>query len=117
MSLIADFKVRFPEFDSTAVDLAWPNLDAVWCCYYGGSYVSGTCVGNAILNLIAHLFVVGSNTSSKSVKAVASWSVSGVSESFTGGATPSAFSEFFNTTKYGQAYLLMIANSRGAIFV
>ncbi len=117
MAIIDDFKARFPQFDDAAVDLLWPSLEASWPCYYCFEYGNNACTDEAILNLIAHLFVIeqDSQTSNGSQKDISSQSVGNVSVTFSGGAGDSANSQFFNTTIYGQKFLMLIKNRRGAL--
>ena len=117
MALIDDFKARFPQFDTALVDTLWSSLEASWPCYYGFEYGNNDCTDEAILNLIAHLFVIEkeSQTSNGSQKDIESQSVGSVSVTFSGGAGDSANAQFFNVTIYGQKFLMLIKNRRGAL--
>ena len=117
MALIDDFKTRFPQLDTAAIDVLWASLEASWPCYYGFEYGSNACTDEAILNLIAHLFVVEqeSQTSSGSQKDISSQSVGSVSVTYSGGSVDSSSIQFFNTTIYGQKFLMLIKNRMGAL--
>ena len=114
MALIDDFKARFPEFDTAVVDQYLPILEPVWPCYYGGDY-SQVCDKEIILNLLAHLLVGESATSSNASRTVASKTVGSVSVSYAGLDSQSSTTDFFATTKYGQRYLMLIGRNSGAV--
>lgn len=118
MALIDDFKTRFPEFTTSIVDSELPPLISTYTCWYGGTYGVGTCEDEIILNLLAHLLVVSGQSSDQSgSQAVASESVGSVSRSF---SVPVSVNEnylFYNTTKYGKAYLMLTSKNNGAFFV
>ena len=117
MSLLTDFKTRFPELTNTQTDLVIPTLEQVWPCYYGGDY-SLVCDREVILNLVAHLFVDETSAGSGSLKSVSSKSVGSVSVSYAN-ATYSGGEgyDFFKTTKYGKRYLMLTQQNSGAVFV
>ena len=117
MALIDDFKARFPQFDPADVDTLWSSLETSWPCYYGFEYGNNDCTDEAILNLIAHLFVIeqDSATSNGPSKDISSQSVGNVSVTFSSGSGDSANSQFFNTTIYGQKFLMLIKNRIGAL--
>jgi len=120
MALIDDFKARFPdpEFTTATVDAELPPLIAVYNCYYGGSYGSNTCDDEIILNLLAHLLtVLGSTSDANGTQSIASESVGSVSRSFSTPTTSDDNYLFFNTTKYGKAYLMLTAKNAGGYFV
>lgn len=118
MALIDDFKTRFPEFDTTLVDNELPPLVSTYTCWYGGTYGSGTCEDEIILNLLAHLLLVSAKSSDQSgSQAVASESVGSVSRSFSVPVTANDNYLFFNTTKYGKNYLMLTSKNNGAFFV
>lgn len=119
MALIDDFKARFPQFDSAEVDLYFPALESSYQCYYNVEYVAGNCDAEAILNLLAHLFTLEKSSqegNSSAQKSVASQSVGNVSVSFNSG-TFSKSSEFFNSSIYGQKFLMLTRKNHGAFFV
>lgn len=116
MALIDDFKSRFPEFDTTVVNTKFPLIENVWSCYYGGSY-SQVCDKEIILNLLAHLLTTEINTTSGSIKGVASRSVGSVSESYATPSNQGSQTDFFNTTKYGQRYIMLTQKNKGGYFV
>ena len=117
MSLIVDFKARFPEFSSAAVDAAWPNLEKAWPCFYGFEYGSDDSIDEIIAQLIAHLFVVATSPATAPVQGIGSQSVGAISVSY---LTPPATSQrqsFFGSTKYGQMFLMLTVARQGAFFV
>lgn len=116
MSLIADFKTRFTEFDDAVVDQYIPILEPVWPCYYGGAYTG--CGVEIILNLIAHLLVIETSAGSANVKSIDSKSVGSVSLTYSGGyASTSENDAWFKSTKYGSRYLMLTSSNIGAFFV
>lgn len=114
MALIDDFKARFPEFATATVDTYLPILADVWPSYYAFEYSATT--KEATLNLVAHLLVQETNTGSGSAQTVASKSVGSVSESYVA-ATQSggALFDFFNSTKYGQRFMLLTRRRYGGV--
>ena len=118
MAFIDDFKAKFPEFDTTAVDTYFATSEDDYKCYYGANYVgTGTCDDQAILMLQAHLFVVNDKSGTAPSKDAVSKAVDGVSVSFATPATNSQSDIFFMSTKYGQRYLQLIAHNFGGVFV
>lgn len=117
MALIDDFKARFPQLDPVCVGSMWPSLGVSWPCYYCFEYGVSACTDEAILNLIAHLFILeqGSQESSGSNKDISAQSVGSVSVTYAGGGSASQNTQFFNTTIYGQKFLMLIKNRRGAL--
>ena len=117
MALIDDFKARFPQFDAAAIDSLWSSFEASWPCYYGFEYGNNACTDEAIFNLIAHLFVIEqeSQTSNGAKKDISSQSVGNVSVTYSGGGSDSSNVQFFNTTVYGQKFLMLIKNRMGAL--
>lgn len=116
MALIYDFKSRFPNFDTTVVDAKLPILETVWSCYYGGSY-DNDCDKEIILNLLAHLFINETSSKDSSIKGVASKSVGSVSTSYVANSQQNSNVDFFNTSKYGQRYLMLTSKNIGGYFV
>lgn len=118
MSLIDDFKTRFPGFDTAAVDAAWPGIEPAYLCYYGMEYDGEAgCNTEIILNLCAHLFVVQSGNGNAPVQAVSSKAVGSVSTSYQVGETSNQRA-FFMSSKYGQMFLQMTgARDSGGFFV
>lgn len=118
MSLLDDFKTRYPQFDPSAVDAAWPLIDPEYLCYYGVEYGVGTdCDDRIILVLCAHLFTVQSTTSNAPNLVTTSKSVGNVSVSY-GTGEVSAYRSFFMSSTYGQQFLQMTnRQAQGAIFV
>jgi hypothetical protein len=124
MSLIDDFKARFPEFDETAVDNAFPALEGLYPCFYNYEYGVNHCRDQAILLLLAHLFVVETNGLSDgnmsqygANKEISSASVGSVSVSYAGTGASTDRKEYFKTTKYGQQFLLVTSSNRGGLIV
>lgn len=116
MSLIADFKARFPEFDESAVDTYLPTLEPVWPCYYGFKYEG--CHVEAILNLLAHLLVGELSAGSGNVKSTSSKTVGNVSVRYADGLeTTSESQDFFSTTKYGKRFWLLTQSRYGGVAV
>lgn len=119
MALIDDFKARFPEFDTATVDQYVPILEGVYVCYFDVKYTDDPCVKEKVLTLIAHLLVGETKSSSAADRSAASKSADGLSVSYEAltDASSSERQRFFNTTKYGQRFL-MLTNSRvGGFFV
>ena len=121
MALIDDLKTRFPDIPTGTIDtyyaaLSFSNAE-FWKCYFCFDYIQGDCNSEAILNLVAHLIMTESSGSDSAIKDVSSVSVGSVSESyFEGSSVNSSQKDFFNTTKYGQKFLLLISTSGGAVF-
>ena len=117
MALVADFKTRFPEFDTAEVDQYVPILEGVWPCYYGGDY-NDECDKEAILNLVAHLLVSESSSSFSTIKDVNSKTVRSVSVSYGAmSASKSGYDDWLRATKYGQRFLMLTRSRIGAYFV
>jgi hypothetical protein len=118
MTISADFKARFPEFDPDLVDELLPAIEAVYSCYYGGKYEG--CDKEVILLLMAHLFVEASTPSTTGAREVAGHTVGNVSETFAGasaGAANNRLWAYFGGTKYGRMYMMLINKNSGAYFV
>lgn len=123
MDVIDDFKIRFPEFDSTFVDDSLPSFVDTYPCYYGGDY-NDTCDKEIILNLLAHLLYVSGgymgmgegNASPSSVASSKSVGSVSVSYAVADVSTQSLRANFFGATKYGQIYLILTMNNFGARF-
>ena len=116
MALLADFKARFPAFDTTVADTWVPILENVYTDYYNREYVP--VYQEPILNLIAHLITMETTGGAAGVQQVASKSVGSVSVSYQAGAqSQSANDVFFNATKYGQRFLQLIRHDRGGVAV
>jgi hypothetical protein len=117
MALIDDFKTRFPEFTASDVDTAWSSLEAVWPCMYGGTYGSSDCDDQAILLLIAHLFYLSTVSTSQPAMSAVSQSVGSVSVTNMIDQTGGDRKSFFNSTAYGQQFMLITSKRHGAFFV
>jgi hypothetical protein len=118
MALIDDFKARFPEFDSAKVDEIVPTLDGVWQCYYGGDY-ENPCDKEAVLMLMAHLFVEESSPGTEGPKETTNKAVGNVSVGFASGAggAMNRLWPHFGSSKYGKRFMLLINKNSGAVFV
>lgn len=119
MALIDDFKTRFTEFETSDVDTHIPILEAVYPAYYNAVYdATNAVIKEAILNLLAHLLTAELDTDTDAARPVSSQSVGSVSVSYEarsgGGGT---LYDAFNTTKYGQRFLVLIANHYGGMAV
>lgn len=121
MSLLDDFKARFPEFPPETVDEVIPRLEPSFIYWYGYPYDTSTTpnnqINNAILYLAAHLYVVDQKPSPAQINQFANNAVGNVSGSFRMRANASDFISFFSATKYGQQYLQIINSRRGGCFV
>jgi len=118
MALIDDFKARFPEFEAEQVDDLLPTLEGAWQCYYGGKYEG--CDKEAILMLLAHMFVEASSGDVQGIKEVASQAVGSVNETYvsaSAGASMNRLWPYFGSTKYGKMFMLLVNRNTGARFV
>ena len=117
MSLLTDFKARFPNFSVTDADTYIPILEPIWPCYWGGEY-DNACDKEIVLNLLGHLIVNEVNSGSALVKSVQSKSVGNVSVSYEAGVVPdSERKAWFKSTKFGVRYLQLTRPRQGGIFV
>ena len=116
MALIDDFKTRFTEFDTVTVDLIFPSIEPIWPCYFCGD-INNACDKEAILNLLAHLFVGEEDTGAEGPRTEASSSVGSVSSSYEQTTSTGQSSDFFRTTKYGQRFLQITSSRMGARFL
>lgn len=114
MTVIADFKTRFPEFDTDEVDTYLPTQIELWPCYWGGEYED--CGVEIVLNLLAHLFVQETSSGSGALKDENSKSVGNVSASYNI-ETKSERALWFRSTKYGIRFLLLTQYNHGGYFV
>jgi len=118
VALIDDFKARFIEFETATVDTYLPILEPVYPAYYALSYTASAVTKEATLNLLAHLLVMETSTSSASVKDVQSKSVGSVSVSYANATQAGGeLFDFFNSTKYGQRFMLLTRNRYGGMAV
>lgn len=116
MTMTADFKARFPEFDAAKVDQLFPSLEAVWSCYYGGDYANA-CDKEAVLYLLAHLFVEDTAGTS-GPQEITNKAVGSVSVGYaTGAGATNRLWPHFGSTKYGKRFMLLIGKNSGAVFV
>ena len=115
MSLLSDFKARFPEFATATVDQYVPILEPVLPAYYGEDYDPTNARNKEIvLNLTAHLIVMETMPGSASAQMVASKSVGSVSTSYQA-ATGSGgdLHDAMRGTRYGQRFLLLTVGNYG----
>ena len=120
MTLLVDFKARFPEIDTTKADILVPIYEPTYPCYYGGDYLID-CDKQAILLIMAHMVTTdpsytGSSSAAPS-KALASKSVGSVSTSFVAGVTGSDLKVWLGSTRYGQLFLMITQNNVGPKFL
>jgi len=116
MTIIEDFKARFPEFDEATVDENLPGLEDVWQCFSGGNYED--CGKEIVLNLLAHLLVVQTNPGTGNPKSIQSKSVGNLSVSYGAEFAPkSNRMAWFMTTKYGMQYWMLTRQRQGGFFV
>lgn len=118
MALIDDFKARFPEFSATSVDMYLPAISSLWQCYYPRGDYSHPCDREAILNLLAHMFVGEINADSSSARTISSQSVGSVSVGYEANSSSSSrLAESYLSTKYGQRFLMLINGRHGGVAV
>jgi hypothetical protein len=122
--ITADFKARFPEFRGEDIDSGLPILLNFWQCYYPCEY--NGCDKEIVLNLLAHLFVtspnapinvseIGKNTGTLKSESVTS---TGISETYADSSVKGNQShDFFNSTVYGQRFLMLTMGNVRAYFV
>lgn len=115
MALIDDFKTRFPEFPTATVDSYFPVLEEVWPAYYNTIYQAST--KEAVLNLVAHLLVGETSTSSGATGTTQSKSAGGVSVSYAVPQNISQMQAMFGSTKYGQRFMLLTRRNYGGVAV
>jgi hypothetical protein len=113
--ILDDFRAKFPEFASISDDVI-NSLIAEYKCYYNLGYDENCCKKPAILYLIAHLVFLYQNPSTAPIRETSSQSVGSVSVSFSVGSKTNRES-FFNSTSYGQRFLLLICPVAGASIV
>lgn len=119
MSILDDFKARFPEIDPAKADVLVPIYENIYSCYYGGDYAVA-CDKEAILLLLAHLVVTdpqytGGSGSAPS-RSTQSKTVGSVSVSYDAVESGSNQTVWFNSTRYGQMFLMVTANNIGPKF-
>jgi len=117
MTVAADFKTRFPEFEAATVDQYIPILEPVWPCYWGGAYAD-PCGQEIVLNLLAHMLTAEISAGSETFKTAQSKSVGSVSVSYSQGYAPtSERNAWLKATKYGARYHLLTSRNAGGFFV
>ena len=117
MARIDDFKARFINFDTAVVDSFFPIIEPLTAVYYGGDYDDNAFDKEVIMQLWAHLITIESNATSAAVRSVASKGVGSVSVSYEASKPQSGNLALFNTTRYGQQFLLLTSKNQGAKFV
>lgn len=119
MALIDDFKARFSEFDTSIVDTYLPILEPVYPAYYAAAYDdTNALIKEATLNLLAHMLTAEIDTDTDAARSVSSQSVGSVSVSYEAhSGAGGALYDAFNTTKYGQRFLLITAHHHGGMSV
>jgi hypothetical protein len=113
--ILDDFRAKFPEFESVPDDVI-NSIIAEYRCYYNFGYDEHCCKQTAILYLIAHLVYLQQNPTNSPIREASSQSVGSVSVSF-GLTSKTAYEAFFNSTPYGQRYLLIRCPVAGASIV
>lgn len=124
MSLISDFKTKFPEFESTQVDTVFSSIEDELPCYFNYTYADDNCINQAILYLAAHLYVVGggnggSGSGGDSPKRMtASKGVGSVNVSYESSGYTNSTEIFLGSTIYGQKFLMLTNKlAQGAVFI
>jgi len=115
--LVDDLIAKFPDIDQTIIYKYFPMYENTYSCYYNANYGSNKCDDEVILHLLAHLIVTANNTKGGiPVYQVASESVGNVSVSYV--PTPlNSGDSFFQSTIYGQTFLMLIKKNQGCYFV
>ena len=117
-TVIDDFKTRFPHFDSVTVDALLPSLIEEYCRFYNKPYTA--CTKAAILYLMAHMFVLETNSSTGSTapsRTIASKGFDSESVSYEASVNVTEMDVFYNSTVYGQKFKLLISTFIGGYFV
>ena len=117
MTIMQDFKARFPEFDDAKVDEQLPGLIEVYQCYWGGVYDTNTCSKEIVLNLLAHLLVVQTQPGYERAKEAQSKSVGNVSVTYASYQSSSNRMSWFMATKYGMQFWMLTRSRQGGFFV
>lgn len=114
MTVIEDFKTRFPEFDTDEVDTYLPTLIGLWEYYWGGEYEDAGV--ETVLNFLAHMLIQETDAGSGALKDETSKSVGNVSASYSI-KTESERALWFRATRYGMRFLLLTMHDHGGRFV
>ena len=116
MALIDDFKAKFPnDFTEQQVDDNWANLDPEYLCFYRAN-LNIACEKSAALYVIAHLLYLSLQTSKASFRLATSTTVHDVSVSYATPANIDDLHTFYNTTRYGQLFLMITSSKIGPMF-
>jgi hypothetical protein len=113
MSLINDFKARFPEFKSSVVDTYWATIESIWPSYYGGAYTAES--KELVLNLCAHLLYDETSTGPSGTQQAESRTIGIISEKFS--SRSSGGSGQFDGSKYGRRFMQLARISGGAVAI
>ena len=97
-----DFKIRFPEFTSTADSKINLLIDEAYLSI-GAKY--GKFQDTAVLYFVAHNLVIETNGLNAMSATVSSQSVDGVSVSYAMPTTINEINAYYGSTGYGQKYL------------
>lgn len=116
MTIAADFAARFPGFDTAISDTYLPVVEPIYTEYFGGDYDNAK-DKEIILNLIAHLMLSESSSSTASSAVISSSSVDGLSFSYKTDSVKTQTDEFFGSTKYGKRFLLLTSAIVSAISI
>lgn len=117
MSILEDFKARFPKFNAAAVDAAFPDLLSLYPSYYAPVYGASPASDSSTLYLLAHLFVVNQTPSDGQINQFASSNTDSVGGSFRLKQDTTDFVSFMSATKWGQQFLMSIKKRQGGAFV
>ena len=116
MSILEDFKAKFPEFDETIVDEQLPALIDMYQCIYCAEYGVNDCDDQAILYLLAHLLSL--QTTGNSGNFASSKSDGDVSISYALPTTYTGNQLYYMSSKYGVTFWqLTNKNAQGGFFV
>lgn len=111
MALIDDFKLRFQTFDIATVDAILPPLIDSYQCLYNKEYDPlDLCTKEVILNLLAHMLSIEIMPGDFAASTMTSDSIGSISTSWADSKAETMKQVYFNTTKYGQKYLMLIKN-------
>jgi len=117
--LADDLKSKFKDLDPRVIDRYLPMYENSYKCYYGANYGRNSCDDEIVLHLLAHLiFTADKQFDGTAVRQTASESVGSVSVSYATPTAPSTNEDmFFNSTIYGQTYLMLKSKNIGCYFV
>jgi len=117
MALIDDLKSRYPNIPTDLIDSNFVTYEAIYNIYYNAEYGQNKTDDEIILNLLAHLIVSEENTKNgENISVVSGESAGGVSRSYIANAMNQE-DKFFNSTIYGQKFLLLTSRKNKIYFV